>query len=167
MPADSLLTQKLKTTAPGTTPLWDRIEAAVEVLAEAVSGAAIADLEIGVYNVTPPTLNDGQETNLQTDVNANLKVVVSNPVGVPNLSVTQVTATSSAAILAPIRVTRRTVTFDNIDATNPVYVGPATVSSTAGRKIPPNGSCSFTYTGLFQVIAPAGSPIVVVSDEYD
>lgn len=84
-----------------------------------------------------------------------------------NLTTSQVTATGTPGTAAIARPTRRQVTFFNQDATNAVFAGPATVTAGNGVKIPAGQSRTFRAVGLIQVIAPTGSPIVDVQDEYD
>jgi len=84
-----------------------------------------------------------------------------------NLATSQVTASGSAATLAVARSTRRQVTFYNEDSSLAVFVGPATVTTGNGVKIPAGQSRTFRTTALIQVIAGSGSPVIDVQDEYD
>ncbi len=94
-------------------------------------------------------------------------IPVPEPTGAANLSSTQVTASGTAATLAVARPTRTSVLFRNLDSTNSVYIGPATVTSGNGMLLKAGDAISYTNVGLFQVIAPSGSPVVSVSDEYN
>lgn len=79
----------------------------------------------------------------------------------------QVTAATSAKTLVIARLTRRAVTFRNLDATISVYIGNATVTSTNGFLLKAGESVTWNVTGLVQVIAASGSPVVAYEDEYD
>lgn len=84
-----------------------------------------------------------------------------------NLSTGQVTGSTAASTFVPARPTRRSVTLRNIDATNSVYVGPATVSSLTGMLLKGGESISIDFTGLIQFISGAGAPVVSYADTYD
>lgn len=88
-------------------------------------------------------------------------------VGAAHAAGTQVTATTTAGTLMIARPTRRTALIRNMDASNNVYVGPATVTTGNGTLIQPLESLPVTWTGLWQVITSSGTAVVSVLDEYD
>ncbi len=96
-----------------------------------------------------------------------LPISLSATPGAANLATGQVTTSTGAATLVIARPTRRSVLVRNLDASINVYVGPATVSSANGMLLKPGESCPFTFTGLIQVIAASGAPVVGFADEYD
>jgi len=92
---------------------------------------------------------------------------VSTPTkGAANVSVGHVTA-GSAATLVVARPTRRSVLIRNTDATDSVYIGPATVSSSNGMLLKAGEAVAVSWVGLIQVVAAANTPVVAFFDEYD
>ncbi len=79
----------------------------------------------------------------------------------------QVTASGTAGTLAIARPTRKSCLFRNLDSSLSVYIGPATVTSANGMILKAGESIPVTAVILWQVIAPSGSPVVAVMDEYD
>lgn len=86
--------------------------------------------------------------------------------GAPSIASGQVTA-GAAATLVAARATRRSVSIFNTDATNGVYIGPATVTALNGMLLPARGSISVDTTALIQCIAAAGSPVVTYLEVFD
>lgn len=93
-------------------------------------------------------------------------IIVGRLLGANTVASAQVTASAVAGTLAAARSTRRQVTFKNIDSSNTVWIGPATVTALNGQQLLAGESITVTGTILWQVIAPSGSPIVCVTDEY-
>ena len=69
----------------------DTINASIEDLDEVASGSADSGNPVkvgGVYNATPPTLDDGDRGDLQMDVNGNEKVTLATALDKNNDSIT-------------------------------------------------------------------------------
>jgi hypothetical protein len=111
-----------------------------------------------------PTTYGNQQA---VDSSGNAAVAVKTRPGAANLNIAVITASTTAATLVIARATRRSVTIRNTDQAINVWVGPATVTSGNGWLLLPFESYTPTWTGLIQVIAASGSPIVVAWDEYD
>lgn len=88
-----------------------------------------------------------------------------NNIGATNIASTQATA-GAAATLVAARATRKQVTIKNIDTSLTVFIGPATVTAANGMQLLAGESITVTWTGLIQVFAASGSPVVCVWDEY-
>lgn len=113
----------------------------------------------------PSAATTGRVVHFLTDLSRRLLVwSYSRPPA--NVASAQVTASSSPGTLAAARATRCQVTFKNIDASNTVWIGPATVSSSNGMQLLAGQSITVRGAILWQVIAPSGSPVVCVTDEY-
>lgn len=116
-----------------------------------------------VYNATAPTLTDGATTNLQTDVNGNLKT---NP-GFYNTNThthTSVTGTTSSATALVANPARTSLSIQNQDSANSVWV------NLAGGTAAANGTCikiaaggvyepPVTPTTAITIICTTGSPV--------
>lgn len=88
-------------------------------------------------------------------------------VGAPNIASNQVTAGTNAGTLVAARATRRSVTIKNTDTSIVVYIGAATVTAANGMPLKAGESISVDWTGLIQVIAASGSPVVAYLETYD
>lgn len=93
--------------------------------------------------------------------------VNTNRAGAPNMANGQVTASGTAGTLVASRATRRYVTVKNLDTSLTVYIGIATVTAGNGMPLKGGESVSLDFTGLIQVIAASGSPIVAYAEVYD
>jgi hypothetical protein len=82
----------------------------------------------------------------------------------PSTAIAQVATSTVAATAAVGRITRRYVYFRNLDATNSIWVGPATVTSANGALLKPGESRYFYGQILYQAIAGAGTPSLEVED---
>lgn len=78
----------------------------------------------------------------------------------------QVAPTNSAATLLAARETRKVVTFFNVGSVD-VYIGPATVTSANGLKLPPGASIDIQTTALVQAITASGTGSVHYCEVYD
>lgn len=132
----------------------------------------VTNLQGGASSVTmmdalPLTTSDGSATGR---ISVPVFVVggssSSEPTGATNLASSQVTATTTAGTLVIARPTRNSVLFRNLDTSISVYIGKATVTSANGMLLKAGESIPFTYTGLIQVIAASGTPIIAIADEY-
>lgn len=165
----------LAPSAPGTQGGWDRIEAAVEILARALGVTTIpvtpgpAAGEIGVYNTAFPTLTDGESTQAQTNVNGVLYVIPSNPVGAANLAVTNLTANNSGTTTLASRATRRNVVLIcPPTSAEAVYFRQTTgPSATTGAPMAPGSSISLDITGPLFFFSTAGTGTVSCTEIYD
>lgn len=101
------------------------------------------------------------------DGSGNIQYYTGGNVGGANLNTSHVTATTAAATLAIARPTRRSVTIKNTDTSLTVYVGEATVTAAKGMEIKAGESWPLDFTGLIQVIAASGTPVVDIADVYD
>jgi hypothetical protein len=106
-----------------------------------------------------PTVVTGRTTaqrRSQPTTIMNTVLPPASQIGAASIASGQVTATGSAQTLIAARATRRSVSVMNTSASDPVYIGPATVSASNGHYIPPRGSVSVDTIALIQVIATAG-----------
>lgn len=88
--------------------------------------------------------------------------------GAANVATSQVTSTDTAATLVDARPGRRSVLIRNTDATNSVWVGPATVTSGNGFLLKGGEAVAIDGTGLLQVIDDGTNHCVVaVMETYD
>jgi hypothetical protein len=146
---------KLWTKASG--PLVD--DAAFGVATDSVFPmGAMAD------EVSPDSVNEGDIGVLRMTLDRLLKTAEQ---GAASCACGVVAASTAAATLVAARATRRRVTVKNRDGTITVYVGPATVTSSAGAEIKAGESKTFFVTGLLQVIAASATPSVEYVEEYD
>ena len=58
------------------------------------------------------------------------------------------------------------MTFTNFGSVD-VYIGPATVTTSNGHKIPPGGSIDVYTTALIQAITPSGTGSIHYIEIYD
>ncbi len=112
--------------------------------------------------------NDGVTLFEQADGSKAMQTVpVSSVVaGAAYLSTGKVTA-GAAGTLVVARPTRRSLIVTNTDASLDVYICAATVSATTGYLLQAGRSVPLAWTGLIQVFAASGSPVVTYWDEYD
>lgn len=84
------------------------------------------------------------------------------------ISTSQVTPTTTAGTLIAARDTRKRVIFSNNGSTD-AYVGPATVTTSNGFKIPPGYTLTLYTTALVQAIIASGTMTgaVHIVEEYD
>lgn len=148
----AVLTVKIDQTTPGTTN---------NVSVSTATGAGATQATAAKQD-TQITAEQAIQALLGT---TGIKILKSQ--GAANVSVSQVTASTSAATLAIARATRRGLLIRNTDAAITVYIGPATVTSGNGFPILAGESLPVTWVGLWQVIAASGSPVVAIADEYD
>jgi hypothetical protein len=87
--------------------------------------------------------------------------------GAANMANGQVAASGTAATLVAARTTRRSVTVKNTDVSLVVYIGVATVTTGNGLPLKAGDSISIDFTGLIQVIAASGAPVVAWMETYD
>lgn len=113
----------------------------------------------------PAAATSGRVVHFLTDLSRRLLVWAYSRAPA-NVASAQVTAGAVAGTLAIARATRCQVTFKNIDTSNTVWIGPATVTALNGMQLLAGQSITVRGSILWQVIAPAGSPIVCVTDEY-
>jgi hypothetical protein len=87
--------------------------------------------------------------------------------GAASMANGQVAAGGAAVTLVAARATRRSVTLKNTDASLVVYIGVATVTTGNGMPLRAGDSISIDFTGLIQVIAASGAPVVAWMETYD
>lgn len=145
-------------------------DAAVSTDANGTVNGHIRGLVVLLVNLLsrwPAALGQGMMAQSSKVVIASDQTVVPiTPIGATTVASAQVTGTSGATTLAAARPTRRQITFKNIDTSNTVWIGPATVTALNGMQLLAGQSITLTSVILWQIIAPAGSPIVCVTDEY-
>lgn len=73
-----------------------------------------------------------------------------------NIYTTQVNVSNTAATLIAARVTRKRVTIVNRQTT-PIFIGPATVTTSNGFQIDPGAGITLYTTALIQAITAAAS----------
>lgn len=87
-------------------------------------------------------------------------------IGASGVATGQVAPTTTAATLLAARETRKSVTFVN-HGTVDVYIGPATVTTSNGLKLPPGAAVSFSTTALLQAITSSGTGAIHYEETYD
>ena len=89
--------------------------------------------------------------------------------GTPSIAASQVTTSTSAALLLAARANRRAVWLANLDATNHVFIGAdATVSTSNGYRLKAGDQPIRVVTrDELYAIASAGTPVVAVLEEFD
>lgn len=109
------------------------------------------------------TLTDTRTIGGQTG-----EVQRTDEIGATAVATAQVVPTTTAATLVAARDSRKLVTFVNYTGSD-VYLGPATVTTANGWKLPPGASDEWRTTALVQCIIPAGTAVghVAVREEYD
>lgn len=115
---------------------------------------------------TTGTSNAPVIAQLATGTNSVGKVTTV-PTGAPNYANGQVTTSTTEDTLLAARATRRKVIFKNLDTTDSVYIGAATVTASNGYKLGPGQEITLEITTLIQAIASANSPIVSYIEIYD
>lgn len=118
----------------------------------------------GAVLTSPPTYTTAQTSPAVLTLKGALETA---PIGAPNYANGQVATSTTAATLVAARVTRRSVSIKNYDATITVYIGAATVTAANGYKLLAGESVSIDATGLIQVIAASGTPTVGYFESYD
>lgn len=96
----------------------------------------------------------------------NVQIQRVDEIGSSAFATGQVAPTNSAATLLAARDTRKTCVFVN-HGTVDVYVGPATVTTSNGLKLPPGASLEFPCTALIQAITASGTGSVHYLEVYD
>lgn len=88
--------------------------------------------------------------------------------GSTSISTSQVTPTTTAATLIAKRDTRKRVIITNNGSVD-VYVGPATVTTANGFKIPPGYTLTLRTIALIQAIIASGTMVgsVHITEEFD
>jgi hypothetical protein len=141
---------------------------AAAILLLLVSQAAAADR---VFSTLKPQDGDSLEIDLVKEAAAVAALqsagVSVSQAGSAHQATGQVATSGTAGTLVIARATRRNVLVRNLDATNSIYVGPATVTTANGMLLKPGESFTMSFVGLIQVIASAGTPTVAYVDEYD
>lgn len=143
------------------------------------NNAAPAANNIGVLPAVVSTTNlnytQGNQALLRVDttgalvVNATLSTTgLATNAGAANLATAQVTATTTATVIAASRATRRSVTVVNGGTTN-VYLGTTGVSTTSGVLLlgSTGAAVTFAVTGTISGIVTSGSQSVSYFEEYD
>lgn len=87
-----------------------------------------------------------------------------SPTPAQNLSATNVSATTSATLLAAARPSRRGIVIRAVDAA--VYIGKSGVTTGAGFKLNTGDSITLGFTGALYGITASGTCDVRVLDEY-
>lgn len=87
--------------------------------------------------------------------------------GAYNLTTTQVTAGAVATLVAANATRRSVLIRNNGTGTDEVAVGEATVTTVHGTRLKAGESCPFTFTGIIQVLAITGTPIVTAAEEWE
>lgn len=90
----------------------------------------------------------------------------STTAGGTTLAAAHVTTSTGAATLVAARTGRRSVVIQNIDATDTVWIGPATVSASNGLRLKPGESVTLDTAALLQAIAGANTPAVAYVEIY-
>jgi hypothetical protein len=137
--------------------------AATETSAAAAAGGIGAAADAVVAAGAAGSLS-AKLRRLTTDLGALL--ALNEAPGAANVTVSQVTATTSAGTLAVARPTRRSLVVKNTDTAITVYIGPATVTSGNGMPVKAGESLAVSWVGLVQVISASGSPVIALWDEY-
>lgn len=112
----------------------------------------------------------GSGTNIATDertINATT-VQIQRVVGIGSTAIAtgQAAPTGTAGTLVAARDTRNRLVLTNF-GTQDVFVGPATVTTSNGHKIPPGASLTLYTTALVQGITSSGTGAVHYIEEYD
>jgi hypothetical protein len=108
-----------------------------------------------------------EAVTLSTSAGVEITTLPVKITGAATMANGQVTASTSAATLVASRATRRSVTIRNTDTSISVYIGIAAVTAGNGMLLKPGESISIDFTGLIQVIAASGSPVVAYMETYD
>ena len=112
----------------------------------------------------------GSGTTIATDersINStNVQIQRVSDIGASAIATGQVAPTGTAGTLLAARETRKRVTFVNHGAVD-VYIGPATVTTSNGLKLPPGASITLHMTALIQAITASGTGDVHYLEEYD
>jgi len=130
-----------------------------------VSGSGGGSVSVGgVYNSTPPTYTNGDDTELQTDVNGNLKVTVVT--GATTNTISRVlTSTSSVTIKASNANRKELVVFN--DSAQILYVkygSPAGATDFTFKLLPDDHVVIDKYTGLVTGILDSGTGAAQVTE---
>lgn len=112
----------------------------------------------------------GSGTTIATDertINATT-VQIQRVVGIGSTAIAtgQAAPTGTAGTLVAARDTRNRLVLTNF-GTQDVFVGPATVTTSNGHKIPPGASLTLYTTALVQGITSSGTGSVHYVEEYD
>lgn len=112
----------------------------------------------------------GSGTNVAADertINA-VTVQVQRIVGIGSTAVAtgQAAPTGTAGTLVAARDTRNRLVLTNF-GTQDVFIGPATVTTSNGHKIPPGASLTLFTTALIQGITSSGTGAIHYVEEYD
>lgn len=112
----------------------------------------------------------GSGTTIATDertINATT-VQIQRVVGIGSTAIAtgQAAPTGTAGTLVAARDTRNRLVLTNF-GTQDVYVGPATVTTSNGHKVPPGASLTLYTTALVQGITSSGTGSVHYVEEYD
>lgn len=88
--------------------------------------------------------------------------------GAPLWATGQITLNTGAQQIVPARATRRSITIQNHGAVA-VWLGPPTVSSATGFRLPgvDGSAITFNHRGVIQGIVSSGSQLVSWEEEYD
>lgn len=89
-----------------------------------------------------------------------------NDIGGSAIASGQLAPTTTAATLLAARDTRKRVVFYNVGSVD-VYVGPATVTTSNGLKVPAGATLTLHMTALIQAITASGTGSVHYLEEYD
>lgn len=112
----------------------------------------------------------GSGTTVATDertINATtVHVQRTDEIGASAIASGQAAPTSTAATLVAARETRKRLILVN-QGTVDVYVGPATVTTSNGLKIPAGAALTLYTTALIQGITSSGTGAIHYIEEYD
>lgn len=112
----------------------------------------------------------GSGTTISTDERTinSVTVQVQRIVGIGSTAVAtgQAAPTGTAGTLVAARETRNRLVLTNFGSVD-VYIGPATVTTSNGHKIPPGASLTLYTTALVQGITSSGTGSIHYVEEYD
>lgn len=139
-----------------------------------VASATINGQVVNVHPGVPLGVTDGGELVVKVDLVGSgtsaaavtVQSIAAQP-GAASIATAQVTAATTAGVLAASRATRRFVTIVNADGTNPAFVGVSTVATTTGFRIGPAQSQTFNTTAALSVISSGTGALVTILETFD
>jgi len=108
----------------------------------------------------------GSGTTISTDDRSHGHVQRFSRIGATSLTTGQAAPTNSAANIVAARDTRQRLVLVNHGSVD-VFVGPATVTTANGLKIPPGASLTLYTTVAVQGITASGTGSIHYAEEYE
>lgn len=146
----------------GTAANQSAIQAPVAPATATATKSVLLGAQATTAAVNPTT---GQQSALSSDTNNNLLVSTG---GAPNLTIAQVSVTTSDTAVVSARALRRSVTVQQVTGTQNVFCNQTTATAGNGVVLPPVVGASFTFntTSAIRCIAISSTQTVAIAETF-